>query len=593
MQRAQAATPGPVKGMPRISSSSCTVPSSPPRPCMATKATSGRSAVQPLDQVAAGVDRDHLVPEPLQRVLDPGAGAQRDAPLQRPPALQDGDLHADPRRLAERQDVPALALPPAREPAPPAPARRPCSPCQGVVQLDLLGDHLADPADALADLVLADAGEVEPHRAAAAALVDVGGLAGDEGDVLAQRLGQQVAGVDVLGQGRPDEEAAFGLGPGRLRREVLAQRLDHRVAAAAVDLDQAVDVLAPAPFGEVLADEVLGQGRGAEVGGLLAEDDLLHHRRRRHRPAEPDAGGEDLREGADVDDEVAAVELVERRQRLAAEAQQAVGVVLDDEQLAPPRQLDQAPPPLERHRHPGGVLEARHRVDEFRPPPLAVEPRQHRFQLVDPHPVLVAVDLDRLGLVAAEDRHRAGVGRRLADDDVAGIDQRLADQVDRLLAAGGDDHVVGVGQHPLGAHHLDDAVDRLGEALGRPVLERLGGRLLRDPRHLRGEGLGREGRGVGQAAGQRDHLGPRRDRHQVAHRRGAHHAGARGEEAGVALQVAAAGVGAPPVGRLFHPWSVGFRRELPRRQPGSSSASASRSGCSPAPPARTARPAAG
>ncbi len=174
------------------------------------------------------------------------------------------------------------------------------------------------------------------------------------------------------------------------------------------------------------------------------------------------------------------------------------------------------------------------------------------FEFVDPHPLAVALDLDRLGLVAAEDRDRTGVGGGLADHHVAGVDQRLADQVDRLLAAGGDDHVVGVGEHPLGAHHLDDAVDGLAEALGRAVLQRLGGRLLGDPGHLRGEGLGREGRGVGQPAGERDHLGPRRHRHQVAHRRGAHHPGALGEEARVALQVAAAGVGATPVGRFGH-----------------------------------------
>ena len=104
----------------------------------------------------------------------------------------------------------------------------------------------------------------------------------------------------------------------RSRDEVIAQRGNHRVAAAAIDLDQAVDVLAPASFAEVLAHEMLGQGRGAEVGGLLAEDDLLHHRRRRDGPAQTDTGGEDLGEGADVDDEVAALELVERRQRLRA-----------------------------------------------------------------------------------------------------------------------------------------------------------------------------------------------------------------------------------------------------------------------------------
>ena len=257
-------------------------------------------------------------------------------------------------------------------------------------------------------------------------------------------------------------------------RKELGQRRDHRVATAPVDPGQVLDVFAPAAFGEVLAHEVLGQGRGAEVGRLLAEHDLLHHRRRRDRPAEADPGGEDLREGADVEDEVAAVELIERRQRLAAEAQQAVGVVLDDQHLPRAGELDQAPPPRQRHRHPGRVLEGRDRVDEFGPPPVGVELGEHGFELLDPHPVLVALDLDDVGLVAAEDRHRARVGRRLADDDVAGVDEGLADEVDRLLAAGGDDHVLGVGKHSLGAHHLQDAVDGLLEALGRPVLQGLG-----------------------------------------------------------------------------------------------------------------------
>ena len=42
---------------------------------------------QPLYQVAAGVERDDLVAEPRQRVLDPRARAQRDVPLQRLAAL--------------------------------------------------------------------------------------------------------------------------------------------------------------------------------------------------------------------------------------------------------------------------------------------------------------------------------------------------------------------------------------------------------------------------------------------------------------------------------------------------------------------------
>ena len=94
---------------------------------------------------------------------------------------------------------------------------------------------------------------------------------------------------------------------------MLAKRLDHHVAAPTVDLDQVCDVVLPVFLGEVLVDEELGEGRSAQIGGLLTEDNLLHHRRRRDRPAQPDARGEDLREGSDVDYVVPAVELVERR----------------------------------------------------------------------------------------------------------------------------------------------------------------------------------------------------------------------------------------------------------------------------------------
>ena len=39
--------------------------------------------LQAVDEVGADVDRQHVVAEPRQRVLDPGARAQRDRPLQR------------------------------------------------------------------------------------------------------------------------------------------------------------------------------------------------------------------------------------------------------------------------------------------------------------------------------------------------------------------------------------------------------------------------------------------------------------------------------------------------------------------------------
>ena len=198
---------------------------------------------------------------------------------------------------------------------------------------------------------------------------------------------------------------------------------------------------------------------------------------------------------------------------------------------------------------------------------------EQRLELVDPHPVLVGRDLDHLGLVAAEDGNRARVGRRLADDDVARVDQRLGDEVDRLLAAGGDEHIVGVGQHPLRAHHLEDAVLGLLEALRRPVLQGLRRGLLRDLRHLRRERPGRERRGVGESAGERDHLRPGRDRHQVAHRGAAHDLRARGEEPGVALEIGSGGVRAAALRRRAHPRKCGAsgRRPQDARRPGPSS----------------------
>src|SRR4029453_13341387 len=141
--------------------------------------------------------------------------------------------------------------------------------------------------------------------------VEVGGAAGDEGDVLAQGFGEQVGGVDVVGQRRPEEEPALGPNPGRLLGKVPIEGGEHRLPTGPVDLDEVGDVAAPAALAEVLADEVLAERRGGGCRGLLAEADLLQHGWRGGDPADPDARGEDLGEGAEVEDVVAPVEAVE------------------------------------------------------------------------------------------------------------------------------------------------------------------------------------------------------------------------------------------------------------------------------------------
>src|SRR5439155_20697373 len=62
-----------------------------------------------------------------------------------------------------------------------------------------------------------------------------------------------------------------------------------------------------------------------------------------------------------------------------------------------------------------------------------------------------------------------------------------------------------------------------------------------DARHDRRQVLWRERRRVGQAAGERDHLGALGHGHHVSHRRGLHDLGARGEQARVALELVSGG----------------------------------------------------
>jgi hypothetical protein len=158
------------------------------------------------------------------------------------------------------------------------------------------------------------------------------------------------------------------------------------------------------------------------------------------------------------------------------------------------------------------------------------------------HTVRVHLDLNDVGLVAREHRHCARIGGRLADHDVAWVDQGLCHQVDHLLAAGGDDHLVRIGAHSFLGHHRDDSVLRLLEALGGPVLKCSGAGVARDLAHQRSECLGGERRRVGQSARERDHLGAGGDRHQVPHRRRPHLMSALREQAGVAFYLVTCGV---------------------------------------------------
>jgi hypothetical protein len=87
-------------------------------------------------------------------------------------------------------------------------------------------------------------------------------------------------------------------------------------------------------------------------------------------------------------------------------------------------------------------------------------------------PVVVHRDVPDVGLVAGQRPDAADVGRALGEHDVAGVEEALGDQLQRLLAADGDDQVVGVRRDALVVHDLDQQLAQLRAALAAAVLQR-------------------------------------------------------------------------------------------------------------------------
>src|SRR5690606_20684708 len=99
-------------------------------------------------------------------------------------------------------------------------------------------------SDALADAVRFWEAVGQPH-------VAVAGPVGEEtgprnvGDAFRDRAGRHGLGVESLGEGHPDEEPSVRTRPGAAVRHELVEGVEHRVAPGAVQLAEALDLLAP------------------------------------------------------------------------------------------------------------------------------------------------------------------------------------------------------------------------------------------------------------------------------------------------------------------------------------------------------------
>jgi hypothetical protein len=128
------------------------------------------------------------------------------------------------------------------------------------------------------------------------------------------------------------------------------------------------------------------------------------------------------------------------------EPQVAVGVVLDHRHTGLKRGCSHGGAARLGHGAAGGVLEVRQQVDEAR---ACRALARLGAQVVGEHAAVVAVHADHVRLHRRERLQRAEVGGRFHQDAAAGVDQDLGHQVQALLGAGGDQHLVGVHVHAL------------------------------------------------------------------------------------------------------------------------------------------------
>ena len=132
--------------------------------------------------------------------------------------------------------------------------------------------------------------------------------------------------------------------------------------------------------------------------------------------------------------------------------------------------VDDLRTPLAAQRDARRVVIIRHGVQELDALARGLERHQSLLERGRDQPVGVHGDMHNVGLTGAEDAKRAHVRGRLGHYHVARIDEDVGDDVETLLGARGDHHVVGVRVDALERHDLRDLLAQVLVALAGAVL---------------------------------------------------------------------------------------------------------------------------
>ena len=269
----------------------------------------------------------------------------------------------------------------------------------------------------------------------------------------------------------------------RPRRPVLACEMalqggGQGVAALAVVRQRSLELSIVVTGREIARGDVLVERAGVHVGGHLQGGEPAAYRAARGDPADPQAAADGLRQRVDVD-HVGRGARAQARRLGALVAQGGVDAVLEDEERALLRELDQ-PLPAGRREIAARRVVAR-RLERAQ---LHLVARQHALQRGDVEAVLVDGDADDAGAGVLERGEQAGERRRLDHRHVVGAEHRPRHEVEALPGPGGDDDLLGRSRESGRCAAPRQLLAQLRQALGVEIGE---GGAARLRQHLVGD----------------------------------------------------------------------------------------------------------
>ena len=227
------------------------------------------------------------------------------------------------------------------------------------------------------------------------------------------------------------------------------QRVGQRHTLLAVVFANQRNLVLQPVHAKVLRGDHLRQHIGMQIRRLLDDHRLLRQPVRHHDPADAHPRREDLRKGRGVDHLIFTAQLnrvlIERASNGVSEANFAIGIVFQNDEVIFFRQLNQVTTTRLAQRFAAGVAERRHQINGFDAGGL-----QQVGQLLHQHPVIIGVDTENIGLRQLKHLQRRQIGRTLNDNSVTWIEQRTSNDIQRLLRAGGDIDLSGRTGHATG-----------------------------------------------------------------------------------------------------------------------------------------------